>query len=55
MNTLGVKAYNIERPRPAIIATAVFVLFTIVMITALSFARSFIEAAHDATGAVMQP
>lgn len=50
LDVLGVDAYNIERSRPAIIATGTTALFIVVLMAAMSFARSFIEAAHDATG-----
>ncbi len=50
LNTLGVDAYNFNRPKPAVIATSCVYLFVVVLLVLLSLARSFIEAAHDATG-----
>jgi len=36
---------------PALIATAVVYLVILALLGVVSFARSFVEAAHDATGA----
>ena len=40
---------------PAIIATAVVYLVILTLLAVLSFARSFVEAAHDATGKACPP
>ena len=40
---------------PAIIATAVVYLVILALLAVLSFARSFVEAAHDATGKACPP
>lgn len=50
MDFLGVEAPDLDRPKPAMIATSVVYLTILVIVTLLSFIRSFIEAAHDATG-----
>jgi hypothetical protein len=54
LGVLGVAAYNLDRPRTAMIATSCLYLFWIVVVFLLCFARSFIEAAHDATGMAAQ-
>ncbi len=51
LEVLGISADNLQLPKPAIIATAVVSLVLVVVLAGLSLARSFIEAAHDATGA----
>jgi len=50
LQALSVSALNTERIRPALIATAVVYLVFLVLLAIMSFARSFVEAAHDATG-----
>lgn len=47
----GVDAPNLDRPKPAMIASAVVFFIVLTMVAVLSLVRSFIEAAHDATGA----
>lgn len=50
LDALSVTAHHIDRPTAAMIATSVVFLVTVVFVVGLSLARSFIEAAHDATG-----
>ncbi|GAX78297.1 hypothetical protein CEUSTIGMA_g5739.t1 [Chlamydomonas eustigma] len=50
LTTLNVGAFNYTSLDPIIIGTAVAFLVILFMVAVLSFARSFIEAAHDATG-----
>jgi len=48
--SLNVGAFNYNSLDPILIGTSVVFLVILVMVAILSFARSFIEAAHDATG-----
>ncbi len=47
---LDVDAKNVERLTPGLIATAITYIVLILIIYFMSLWRSFIEAAHDATG-----
>ncbi|KXZ50255.1 hypothetical protein GPECTOR_17g893 [Gonium pectorale] len=50
IDDLSINAKNLDRINPALVATAIAYLVVALVIYVMSLWRSFIEAAHDATG-----
>ena len=50
LSALSVSSTDFSYLNPVLIATAVIYLVILALLAVVSFARSFVEAAHDATG-----